>query len=596
MPNDEPATEDDSMGSEEQRSAQPAKPGETPVDTEHSASSPESSAPASSNGEVSPESAEKDKPDAESESTAQKESGHDETDSKPRTWSDDFGEGMLTLERRRDAEANTDTSPPVDEAVSFRSVTVAEIYAGQAIDSLTSALAAIEWTNFDEPVLDQIAEARRGFQYSRWVFWLVSETSSGVLGGYGRTSLPSGIDRIYGDYYVLGPSIVAVVLTFALADDAAKRLDAALRDGAESRLDLLGPTNFSVKTVRDIKRERIRRIQDEVVRRCRSWLKDRMPGRLSAMEEGLGPPTCALISLAAGKPFDTDAEYMALLDLMRPYLVEKFVAHDFLFLIHPIGRATDGGLVAAFNEADAVGRGWLPASLGAVPEVFHEAITSLMTAEGLNAALLSFEPRLRDVRADLNQLDFEKASGSQVIALRNRLLGISRDLSIVCSDVTVHLGHVSIIWSGFSPLARVKPIGATWAAAETTADTKRRQLRAVMESLQAQEADLRELILVTSASMSETRNLELQTQVLGLTDRLNGLTKWLIVLTVVLVILGVAALVVQVVNTPAVTVHVIPTSSVGSRAASPTPRPSASPRGSASRPSALGLRGLSSLM
>ena len=155
------------MGSDEQRSAQPAKPGETPVDTEHSTSSPESSAPASSNGEVSPESAEKDKPDAESESTAQKESDHDETDSKPRTWSDDFGEGMLALERRRDAEANIDTRPPVGEAVSFRSVTVAEIYAGQAIDSLTSALAAIEWTNFDEPLLDQIAEARRGFQYSK---------------------------------------------------------------------------------------------------------------------------------------------------------------------------------------------------------------------------------------------------------------------------------------------------------------------------------------------------------------------------------------------------------------------------------------------
>jgi hypothetical protein len=576
MPNDKPATEDDSMGSDEQRSAQPAKPGETPVDTEHSTSSPESSAPASSNGEVSPESAERDKPDAESESTAQKESDHDETESKPRTWSDDFGEGMLALERPRDAEANIDTSPPVGEAVSFRSVTVAEIYAGQAIDSLTSALAAIEWTNFDEPLLDQIAEARRGFQYSRWVFWLISDTSPSELGGYGRTSLPSGIDRIYSDCYVLGPSIVAVVLTFVLADDQAKRLDAALRDDAESRLDLLGPTNFSVKTVRDIKREQIRRIQDEVVRRCRSWLKDTMPGTLSATQDGLGPPICALISLATGKPFDTDAEYMALLDLMPPYLVEKFVAHDFLFLIRPISRATDGGLVAAFNEADAVGRGWL-AALGAAPEIFHEAITSLMVADGLNAALLSFEPRLRDVRADLNQLDFEKASGPQVIALRNRLLGISRDLSIVCSDVTVLVDDGLIIWADLSPLVRVKLSSDTSAAAETTADTKRRQLREVMESLQAQEAGLRELILVTSASTSETRNLELQTQVLRLTNRLNGLTKWLIVLTVVLVILGVTALVVQVVNTPAVTVHVIPTSSVGSRAASPTPRPSASP-------------------
>ena len=101
--------------------------------------------------------------------------------------------------------------------------------------------------------MDQIAEARKGYQYSRGVFWLISDTSPSALGGYGRTSLPSGIDRIYGEYYVLGPSIVAVVLTFVLADDEAKRLDAALRDDAESRLDRLGPTNFSVKTVRDIK-------------------------------------------------------------------------------------------------------------------------------------------------------------------------------------------------------------------------------------------------------------------------------------------------------------------------------------------------------
>jgi hypothetical protein len=51
--------------------------------------------------------------------------------------------------------------------------------------------------------------------------------------------------------------------------------------------------------------------------------------------------------------------------------------------------------------------------------------------------------------------------------------------------------------------------------------------------------------------MSETRNLELQTQVLGLTHGLNRLTRWLILLTIVLVVLGVATLVVQLVNTPA---------------------------------------------
>ena len=286
---------------------------------------------------------------------------------------------------------------------------------------------------------------------------------------------------------------------------------------------------------------------------------------------------------------------MALLDLMRPYLVEKFVSHDFLFLIRPISRPTDNGMVAAFNEADAVGSGWLR-DPGAAPEVFHEAISSLMIADGLNAALLSFEPRLRDVRADLNQLDFDNAAVTQVFALRNRLLGISRDLSRVSGDVTVLLNDAFMIWRDFSPLVQVKPIGATSAAAETTADTKQRQLRAVMESLQAQEVGLRELILVTSASTSETRNLELQTQVLGLTNKLNGLTKWLIILTVVLVILGVAALVVQVVNTPAVNSERDSLTSCKLSDCEPCATAFRQAQRFGVKDNALGLRGLSSLI
>jgi hypothetical protein len=141
------------------------------------------------------------------------------------------------------------------------------------------------------------------------------------------------------------------------------------------------------------------------------------------------------------------------------------------------------------------------------------------------------------------------------------------------------------MWSDFSPLAKVLPNGGTSAAADTTADTTRRELRAIMESLQAQEVGLRELILVTSASTSETRNLELQTQVLGLTNKLNGLTRWLIILTVVLVILGVAALVVQVVNAPAAPINVTPVTHASPRTESPTPRQSVSPSGSGHVPS-----------
>jgi hypothetical protein len=596
MPDDPPTQDDDSMGSEEQQSAHSAPPGEVPADAEHIASPPELATPASSNGDVRPDSAKKDEPNAESESTAQQESGQPETDSESRTWSDDVvevwetpdetssydeGERWLALERPKDAQANIDTRPPDDEAVTFRSVTVAEIYVGQTVRSFMTAFSAIDWIRFDGTFLDDIAGVQKGFRYSQGLFGLASDTSRGFDFGYGRTSLPSGIDRILGVYYVLGPSIVAVVFTFVLASDEAMRLDAALRNDGESRLDRLGPTLFSMKTVRNVKRERIGDVLDQVIRRCLTWLNDRMPGTLSANKEGFGPPTCALVSLAVGRPLDTQAGYMALLGLWRRF-AEKFVSHDFLFLLGPFFRVAGRWMTAAFNEADATGHGW-PSDHGAA-EDFGLLISCFMMAEGLEAVLLSFELRLRDVRADLDRLDFDKATGSQVIALRNRLLGISRDLSIVSSDLTVLLGDKRM-WRDFSPLAQVLPNGSASATADTTARTTRRELRAIMESLQAQEVGLRELILVTSASISETRNLELQTKVLGLTNKLNGLTRWLIILTVVLVILGVAALVVQIVNAPAAPVNVTPASHAPPRTASPTPRPSASPSGSGRVPS-----------
>ena len=106
--------------------------------------------------------------------------------------------------------------------------------------------------------------------------------------------------------------------------------------------------------------------------------------------------------------------------------------------------------MAAFNEADAVRGGWPPDLRGA-PELFHLEIASLMVADGLNASLHWFEPRLRDVRAELNGLDIDQPAGTQVIRLRNRLLELSREVSTVSGDVTTLVDDAVMIWADFSP-------------------------------------------------------------------------------------------------------------------------------------------------
>jgi hypothetical protein len=510
MPNDEPPVEDDGIDFEKQQSAQPATVSEAPTDASGSMSPPETP-PAPSDDEVRSQ------------------------------WAA-HAEQQLVSERSRDAKSNIDTRPPEGEVVSFRSVLIAEIYVGQAADSLTTALGAIEWINSDKPISVRIVEARRGSGYSQVVFELVSDMTQRVPSSYGLTSLPSGIDHIWARYRVIGPAIVAVVFTFVLADDEAKRIDVALREDAESRLrtgSLPG-----VETVRDIKRKRVRGAQHEVIRRCLAWLKKRMPGTLSTAQEGFYLPTCVVVSVAVGKPFDTQAEYMVLLNLTEPSSAEKFlrpsaekfVRLPFLFLIDRSAVRAGGWMVAAFNEAEA--RGGFT-GLPEFIEFIDFLVSDLMIVDGSDAVLRSFEPQLRDVRADLNRLDIDKPATIRVIGLRTRLLGLSREISTIGGDVAVLLDDAVGIWLAFWELTLVEPTEGTSATAQTTPDTERRRLRRALETLQGQEVGLRELILITSSAMTETRTLKLS-------HTLNRLTWVLVVLTVVLV----ALTVVQLVHTP----------------------------------------------
>ncbi len=467
----------------------------------------------------------------------------------------EFGDHLLELERARDAQNNANTRLPDGEAIAFRSMAIVEMYAGKAVDQLIAGLDAMEWMNTDEPVVDRIREAQKDRLYSRGVFWIVPPTSQGgsVL-SHALTSLPTGIERIYAEYNVLGPSLVAFVLTFVLAAAEATSIDVAIREDAESQLDHLGPQSVSIGTVHDVKRARVRAAREDVTKRCRDWMIAMLPGTLSAVEEGLGPPTCALISLKQGTPFGTHAEYMTLVDLVNDSLAERFVWPDCLYLAYPIDISPNNRMTGAFNEGDALSQQWLH-NVGAAPERFHQAISSLMIAYGVYAILRSYQPKLRDVRTSLNRLDFEKVTGPEVIALRSRLLGISRDVATVSSDVSVLVNDAGAIWTDLLPMVPLGQSASPSATPDATAAAKRHMLTSTVASLQSEEANLRELILVTSSSTSEITGLDLQTKVLNLTNKLNGLTTWLIILTVVLVILGVATLVVQLVHNPVVHVQ-----------------------------------------
>jgi hypothetical protein len=501
----------------------------------------------------------------------------------PGTSRVDIVEQKLADELTIKSKRNKETRPPDGETLIFRSITMAEVYVGSEIDSLTSFLKEVEWVEPAGQVANYIADARRSGEPYEGEFALVSSPPTEPhFGGYGKADLPTGIERIYGRPYVLGPSIVALVLTFALGQDEARIIDARLRGDAEPSIIKSGSFK-DVDTVYKIKAKRVRRAREELSNRCLTWLAKTIPGTLAA-DQGLRVPLCSLVSLATGRPFEDNAEYMRILDLTGLYRAYKFERPDYLFLKRPSSPTREREFIAAFNEEDALAPGSYP-DLSATPEITHQEISPLMVAAALEGVFGTLESRMRDIRGSLAGLDFsrkpesrkdrfagwlgfENETDSLVAGLRNQLLELSRDIAIICGDVAAAVDSPLIsMWPEYPRLIPVDPNQSPPGTDESPADLVRKNLRSLATNIQAQEAGLRELVLMTSQAASDTQNTRTQ-------KRLNVLTIALVLLTLGLVFIGI----VQIVGTssssgssPSVTPHTSPSATRAS--VSPTPSP-----------------------
>ena len=291
---------------------------------------------------------------------------------------------------------------------------------------------------------------------------------------------------------------------------------------------------------------------------------------------GMYSPCVLSISLAKGKPFWTQAEYTRLLDLTSVLYAGKFAYPDYLFLTRPMGSTREREFIAAFNEEDALSPGSYP-DLFAAPEIVHEVISPVMVVEAIEGVIESFDSRMRDIRSDLEKLDFDKATDSQVIGLRNKLLGLSRDIAVVCGDATV-LVDMGLIWPDYPLFISVDPSQRPLPLpdGESAVDVTRRNLRSLIKNIQAQETGLRELTLITSQSISDANDTKLQASVLTLTDKLSRLTVWLVVLTGVVVFFTLALVGIglyQIFSPPSGTGSPSPTPSVSTPATQAPPRP-----------------------
>jgi hypothetical protein len=464
-----------------------------------------------------------------------------------KTGAEVIAEFQLSLHTAMHDERNREARPPDDEHVAFRSVTLAEVYIGPEIDRLSTALQETEWINEDEPFADEIAKARRvDSPYNSEFLLLPGPVSHPMLQRYGKPShFPEGILRVVGQLYVLGPSMAALVLTFALAESESTGLDKALRDEATAELRHTG-SQVGVVTVYQIKYERVQAVLDQVGGRCLDWLQDWAPGTLGN-GSGLGVPLCSLISLARGRPFQAQGEYMRLLDLASAVNASRFARPDYLFLMPRRSRRRYREFVAAFNEGEASAS---HLDLSVAPDIAHIALFSFMVVLGLEGILSLFESRMRATRSDLASFDITQVvqpppfwdkvrlwlhlkspAESPVVGLRNRLLALSRDIAVVSGDIRGVLNDNTLmsLWADY-PLLQPADPSQPPPPAGNPADAPRKRIPEFIANLKAQETELRELVLVTGQVVSEGQDKRTQTS-------LNRLTIWLVIFTVALVIM-----------------------------------------------------------
>lgn len=276
--------------------------------------------------------------------------------------------------------------------------------------------------------------------------------------------------------------------------------------------------------------------------------------------DGIGVPLCSLISVAKGTLCQTRATtdppppaYLRLLNLASSFNARKFANPDYMFLV-PRASQRRREYIAAFNEKEAAKT--YP-DVSATPDILHQQIFRYMAVLALEGILDAFESRMRATRATLASLDFspvaesptrwemiqrawgtvlrwfhiKKSMTSPTEQLRNRLLGLSRDIAVVCGDIKGAIDDTTwtSLWGEYPLIVSADPNQPS-SPTRYPAEVPRKVLTEAIATIKARETELRELVLVTSQAVNEDQDKKTQRS-------LNRMTVWLVFFTVALVVM-----------------------------------------------------------
>jgi signal transduction histidine kinase len=343
-------------------------------------------------------------------------------------------------------EENATTTPSETEAITFRSVTLAEVYIGTDLKRFLTRLKSLAEPEAKYEVTPSIENS---ILYDRpTVGNFTIRPMSDRANHRGSTycaSLPSGISTVNAKYYLLGPNCLAVNFTFCLDAEAQGVIDSILRSEAEPQLKVIDGT-ISFLSVSEVKRNKCSSEFQSYIARCQSWAHGVLPGTLNSI---VTEPIPAIVGLTTREemPFLSKVPYMRLLGLSFPAAVLRVFDPAPVFLSQRLTNIGPYRFILSAREPDLMTSNSIsPIQLSAM---MNETAGPIFVLNALDALVKKADRNLRRLRTEIIELSVDKGSNQKLANLRIRLSELSRLISTISHEFRSVLSSDHLAWSGF---------------------------------------------------------------------------------------------------------------------------------------------------
>lgn len=362
---------------------------------------------------------------------------------------------MASQRSHRDADDLAETTPPLDERITWHGVMLAEAYGPSHIGGLLEGLNRLGWDAprdywFEHALPEWISRTRaRPSGGGFFPLSLHRGTSTSSQSGVYGAPLPNGVDFARGQVLHLTPALTLIVLFFAFEDDVARSVENGLRIPirSEGRRTANG---WTVDTVANRRQDDVVEARMTLRRLAGRFFADHLPGAFST-DLAVEHPACEVVTTSLWDPAELETRtskemgYLRTLGIAGSLNVCRSESMDGWTLDLPDSIRGSSSLLLAGNLSRVTGPGTHvnpgPPTSQVSDALFHR-FEGLMALWGCTETLRGYGGLLATTRDQLlAQAEGSTANIRRLRGVRRRLLGDAADARTLAEELAGLAAH-----------------------------------------------------------------------------------------------------------------------------------------------------------